>query len=841
MKAWSLPGLGIFLAAAVGCAGFFATDELPMDCRTLGCPAGEVCTWGGGRGGGKAYCEEFAPFLETKEAEAECHEDEACPEGQLCIAQAPAAPGICQPGCRVGEDGCAGSTFCIGPPNARPGELGECLTSDIPPCRVGDGSCNTGYVCTGISNNRFNMPGRCKKDTLGSPCNTDGDCSWGSVCETRGGQKTCVPGERLGAEVVATLRSFQLRQNGNLLVPVQVNAQEINLSPSFASEDAATPTEVRVVTQGPGAQQRLELKVGTVPACASTPALCEGEVCTWTCVLPASWAGAGEPRWVDFHLALGGAAKQAYVWRYLVAPLPEVVFEVVDGALLGGPLRVCATAPSVRVPPYSFQPQPVQLDIENMHAGAREIPLAWGPLERVSEARVCREAGLPPSLRAGQVHMAVRAQLRGAAGFASQSLRLSLVRMECSRNLGLVAELVKQPLVLANRRLVFGAGVHLYAFDTTLCASAFGPLQTGEVQGPMVALGNSGRVALALGHGGVPPRNTPRLALLNTAGALPTFVYENAARDCVPGSGGTAAASVFDTGLSLLTMGKTNGEDDADNHHVWRFSAPANSGAATRLLAYAAHESANSSVRCVGTSVATGYAFLVPTLQTADGTLVGIFGLSNAASFFKRGWGLNPSTWAWTSLLDRTSIANPDRRPPYWAAASGNDIWTKNALSRSPAAIGAGNRVYDVFHDAALGGLRLRHFPLEGASSVNTVVSEVVFGHAPVGSPLLGEPLEGEGAEVYVVTSNGGVFVLDAQTLEHLWSGLLGFAVSPAAQPVLTSNADGSGTLWVVGTRGEIRGLQVGSRGLSRMAKWAKAFKDNCNTSSQFIALQGCY
>jgi|GEM_PF-2427820 len=124
------------------------------------------------------------------------------------------------------------------------------------------------------------------------------------------------------------------------------------------------------------------------------------------------------------------------------------------------------------------------------------------------------------------------------------------------------------------------------------------------------------------------------------------------------------------------------------------------------------------------------------------------------------------------------------------------------------------------------------------------------FTEAPVGSPLLGQPREGAPPEVYLVTTAGTVlafgFPKEPSTaaeldlpFELLWKAKLHIRVSPEAQPVLAG-----GMLWVVGEGGQIRGVQVDSDGLNRKARWPKAFRDNCNTSSMLSsasALPGCF
>lgn len=540
---------------------------------------------------------------------------------------------------------------------------------------------------------------------------------------------------------------------------------------------------------------------------------------------------------VELRWSLGGTVAQEYIWRYLVAALPKVLFEARDGASFDSTLRVCATAQSTNVPPHSFQPRLTNLEVGKMHKGTREVSLEAGPAQRESATRMCREARLPSDLGPGRAKLEVSAQVKDITdnllGTESQHLEVSLVQMGCSRN---STGQATQPLVFANRRLAFGAAAGLYVFDADKCAAGLNHLPMGAVQGPMVALGSGGRLALALGSGGAPPRQTPRLALVTLADASPAFVYEDS-RDCTQSAISSTSKAVFDRGLSLLSIGNADGTDSTDNtDKKWRFAAPANEGTSTRLMAYAPHESAPA-LRCVTRPAPNS--FLAPTVQREDGNVVGVYGPSPNATFYQGAWPFNPSTPAFTAPTPST-ISGEDKRPPGLLAVAENTIWIKDASSKGPAAIDSSNRVYDVASDADA-KLRLRRFPL---GDVASLWGDALLSQAPVGSPLLGEPAPNNPAEVYVVTTDGGLFIFDADNLQLLWRGFLGFAISAAAQPVLTANADGSGTLWVVGERGEIRGIRVGNSGLNRRAQWPKAFRDNCNTSSRLSTpdtLPGCF
>jgi len=111
---------------------------------------------------------------------------------------------------------------------------------------------------------------------------------------------------------------------------------------------------------------------------------------------------------------------------------------------------------------------------------------------------------------------------------------------------------------------------------------------------------------------------------------------------------------------------------------------------------------------------------------------------------------------------------------------------------------------------------------------------------APVGSPILAKGREGSLPEVYVVDTEGNVYAFSSADLLLLWSLPLGIKINEKAQPLLVGD-----TLWVVGTRGQVRGVRVNASGLDREAHWPKHLKDNCNSSnvhsSAQTGLPGCF
>jgi len=413
-------------------------------------------------------------------------------------------------------------------------------------------------------------------------------------------------------------------------------------------------------------------------------------------------------------------------------------------------------------------------------------------------------------------------------------------RLECSHTLTSQST-VTEPLVVSGRRLVFGASTQLHVFDTATCRP-IGQMQTGRVQGPMVALGDSGRVAVAIGTGGLGYRNN-RLSLVNVAGGTPSFVYNiSDGRDCAQNSLQTLNNANFNQGLSLLTRGNASGTED------WAFAAPANNN--NRLVAYRPYRADH---RCV-TSDPVPHPFIVPIAQDLYSRVVGISRDSNPPNSVSIQWGGFPAnTGVWDAFTNPDTIAI--QNPTFMAIVDQNRMWVSDSSIGSPAAVDSEDLVYVVERventpgDYQLNSYHINIGPslvLTGAdrtlgpqSDPFTVPAPAGGGIDIVGSPLLGEPIPGNLAEVYVVTMDGQVLAFRADTLALLWREELNIHISRSAQPVLLGS-----TLWVVGEGGQIRGIRTNSRGLKRDADWPKAFRDNCNTSSRVepsANMPGCY
>jgi|GEM_PF-1511240 len=487
-------------------------------------------------------------------------------------------------------------------------------------------------------------------------------------------------------------------------------------------------------------------------------------------------------------------------------------------------VTACAQAKDIQGDMLSIQTKaPVAM------SGEDELDMAWEQAGKTDLASLCWSGVLPPEITNSRaLSFSMSAEARSKAGNLSVStIEGGIERMSCGTQVAqLSANAVRTPLAFANGSLVFGssggAGATplnnaLYFFDVWQCA-LIKSLHTGALQGPMVALGGTGEIALALGGGGPLGRNTPRLATVSTTTGQFT---SHVSFECVPGQANSASNATFEQGLSLMGIGETDMALGA-----WSFVAPANAGSDTVLMAYAPYRPGLATT-CLG-SPKLPHPFGVPLSQTADKTLLGIYG-SLDTGFFQREWRWNFESFAWTVGTPKAGIFNP----PFLAIVD-ESIWVNEVpANTSPAAIDAEGRAYAVV--AKDGEHRLQRFAT-GSSTPQT--SSIPLGSAPVGSPMLGDAFLSP-EKVYVVTTNGTVLAFEAESLKLLWRQSLGIRISSTAQPVL-----GPGTLWVVGKRGEVRGLHVDSLGLSTTAQWPKAFHDNCNTSSRQVTesnMQSCF
>jgi len=507
---------------------------------------------------------------------------------------------------------------------------------------------------------------------------------------------------------------------------------------------------------------------------------------------------------------------------------PTLRLEVASKALLGGTLKLCATLQCAAALPPELHPRLSSIHAGDLQRGSDTRSLTWRPAE-TGPLHMCLEAQLPLNLGSGEAQVtlsAIVAQPQGHPWTEAQNMPLSLTHVECLPELEVEGE-VTQPLAFVNGRLAFGAGNHLYVFEPSSCelGNNLQRLETGPVQGPMVVLGDTAHMAVATG---LAQDKIPQLSMVDVTTATPVFAQN--AGNC---TATTAATSIpvsmhFNQGLSLQSL-----EDNSTNT-PWRLAAPANNN-----LSLASEEQAclmaytpwgTDAQRCNCSSMLS-HSFLAPLAQRSNGHVVVVY--NTGSNFFRIGWAFDTSSNLFHYAGDTSSI---QQNPSFLAiadhASSADYVYT-GSPSQSAAVVDNQNQRYEVFQDTNNNYRQLRRVLIP--SPYTTTTSTYRIEEAPVGSPLLGEPPTSGPAEVYVVTSKGTVLAFHTDTLALLWEESLGFEVSQRAQPVLVPNAEGSGTLWVVGTQGEVRGLRVASRGLHRSAQWPKALRDNCNSSSRQV------
>jgi len=331
----------------------------------------------------------------------------------------------------------------------------------------------------------------------------------------------------------------------------------------------------------------------------------------------------------------------------------------------------------------------------------------------------------------------------------------------------------------------------------------------------------------------------------------------NPAMDCLTAQAPFTGSESFEFGPTLIQTG------NADGTGQWRFAVPANHNQHQnnhRLLAYSPNDN---SATCSLTPTATSYTgrpAISPLAWLSSAELSFVQKTQNLPSWFT--YALGRQKWensAWGAFTTSTIVAvNPPALDGVIGmAANQNNLWMS-------AAEGPGSRVrrhawtgtdngYPMLVDRASspvldegGNAYAAVRSLLPAGNTNYEVrlyasnitdrdafirtGPAIISTEPVGSPLLGEPaVSGATPEVYVVTTKGQVYAFRTDTLASVWTTPveLGIEVAKTAQPVLKNNR-----LWVVGTRGEVRGVPVNSKGLSLSAQWPKMHRDNCNSNS---------
>ncbi|MCL2314411.1 MAG: PQQ-like beta-propeller repeat protein [Proteobacteria bacterium] len=778
------------------------------------------------------------------------------------------------------------------------------------------------------------VSGKCKVgDDAGCPVDT---VCYGGEGAKPGVDGICTEGEfSSGLKLVGAVKGWRLSTEPvGEVVPLLWDKREIgkggvaleNAEAGWVGKKSAV-VEVEVVGLKSGELLRVWTGQGKEAVCEAQGAAEGSRAKRWACIFEEGWAGTGpEVETVEVRLKAGVEADE-HVRTYRVdvqAPLVDLVVSAGTSCsgdrpcpggqsckpLNGSAQGYCADATgatTVRVCAHVRDTQSGVQETDRKNPPFVSLNPTDEPLkikkwdyEEGGETAWCWLGSWPADedIHAYYFGMTIKARDKlgnefysGTYGDERASLFGNFERLSCSTQVeGLGFNAVKAPLVFSNGRLLFGTSVGagataennaLYVVDAEDC-SLSSSLHTGAIEGPMVALGGSGRVAIASGEGGPKRREGPRLSLIEAGEGKLEFAY-GGDWDCVPGMNGIHGGAAFDKGLSLVSVGEASGADGAT---VWRLAAPANSmeEKANRLVAYAPN--AIPLWRCItkvvdkndGEIEQSGDRFMLTPVQFANYDLVtthatGIDGwlFHDALTCLHWGqWDIPPSNAPTTSsniAVGKITYPNGEPDEPLWFSGAG----LKNSLLENPLfermLVDARQHTSSVVVDsrgwayvaastdysAPGSAYTMQRFSTSCSSNaeceqvcvgVNNKLSTAglcryssdhAFKETPVGSPLLGEPMGANRAEIYVVGVEGTVLALDAETLQPLWAQSLGIRVLPTAQPVLVANKHGSGTLWVVGASGEVRGIRVKSAGLSRAAAWPKAFHDNCNTGSAAV------
>jgi len=868
MKKWRPWGLVAFLSIGMACDNGGVTVKKPTP--EIECGPDEELVNGA--------CEQKPPV----ERQPECRvNDGSCGTNRICVGlddgmQAD-APGYCKEACVYGNSStCRSGWGCVGHPGIQVGELGICkenpvciqtrdcgedswvecnegLCVDKAECRIGDGkgTCEAqGKICVS-AHAGANEAGTCQTETLGEPCRKDydSDCVAKQICEANAaGNFVCQHGERdAHGNRVPALSEFEIRIDSKHVVPVRHDGAPVD-NPNAGWVGLGT-AELKIRARGVGANGGLAVEtvgggaLAVATACSLPVCDTDNLDCEWTCTLPAGWAvsGAASSTAVSVRIGLGPVQR----WIYNISSeLPALSVVAPKTALQGAELRVCVTASTTQVPLAE-----IQAEIKVLGSAGNVLPglnLAWtaGALTQGERCWTLPETEAS-KLGSGVLKLEVSAKAKNIAGnVATRSYGelLVLIGESCNENISVTQGSVVAPLAFSKGHLLFGARVsgneRLFFFDAATCKPAASNLHTGVVQGPMVVLGNTGHIALALGgatnqeYG--PAGSTQRLSLVDVA--TRAFVPNS---DCAQGTGGSAADAKFSKGLALVS---------SPGAAAWQLAAAANTETASVLMAYSP-AAANLADRCIGTAVGAPIA-LTPVQNDLLGTVIAHGSNLSAWSFDGAAWTKEP----WTVTVSTAGLlgialneadslwlsANTTPRLQLWksgeAEAARLGLEPNNAGVSPAAAIDNQSRAYLVGYYSfppPQGGsaYRLHRLSAEGAIEASFEFPQGTGNVA--GSPLLGQPLSGNAdAEVYVVSTSGKVFAFKANDLSKLWEIDLGVGVSSSAQPLLVSEADGGGSLWVVGANGQVRSIRVASQGLSHTAPWPKAFRDNCNTSS---------
>lgn len=746
--------------------------------------------------------------------------------------------------------------------------------------------------------------GTCKTGSLG-------DCPQGTVCYALGSTEAGMAGECVVGELDAegrlkvTVKSWKLFREGEEVVPLRFDENDVEWALGAGDNPAADwlgngVAELRLWAMGSvEAERRLEVVAqGVAHPCKHVPGKCWTANCEWACTLPEGWAGPGPETEVVVKVGEQGLTRKRS-YRVSAAP-PKVSLRTnasTEPFRVGDTLELCVAQESdLLVPITSWGTEGLKL-----FWGTLEIPVKWEEAGGAAPNGRCWRTVFP--LTTTQLGEVGESEIRLEGSFKvaniarntfhiSEDIKLRLTRIVCKTGVVIDLDYVTQPLAFSSGRLIFASSGWPAAVDMVdnslffyneRCEVVADELFIGSTNGPMVVLGNTGHIAIAIRGGGPRRIGNSHLTIVDTTRRPVDFYYADDERDCggvtshyFGGNNECLAAAVnppvtFRQGLMLARIGDgplNPATDTATPPSGWRFAATGNPGAVgdSRMLSFSPDQR-SPCARCGLTALndMQGPIFLTPIqVGNAQTSFVAVRLRQRSGPTATAPPVESVGCWNFDTIGRWNSAAflQPPRytlNPPHaleeptGLAAAGRDIWLSGAsssgptlqrwdsllnaplvnvqtgLATSPAAIDAEGRPHVVVQVAS--GYQLRRFRARAGENEPPDKWEPLPAgiSSPVGSPILGEPVDGSTpAEIYVITTDGSVLAFDADTLKHLWTQRLGLSISPTAQPLLVGN-----TLWVLGTQGQMLGLRVASRGLNRKAAWPKAFRDNCNTSAQ--------
>ena len=745
---------------------------------------------------------------------------ESCPQGEACWPTEDGR-GKCLPdnSCTL-DDGkeCKPNEICWPTQHTPPG-LGTCLPDNS--CTLDEGKeCKPGHVC---------------QDTPHAPPGV-------GTCETEEVSPTPV------------LVRWGLWQWGEELIPLSEEGEVEN-----AGWAGPGPAQLKVVTEGPGSNEGLQVWAGALTAdCQEAQQVKTLERYLWSCAFDEGFANEGPT--VVVHVQLGNHAPQSKTYP-VETQAPEVVVSWKGSGLLGSTVTVCAEAKNRQgAPTHEVLLGDIDLDTD-------ETTLVWEEDEENTATRKCKNARLPENIRTpASLNVRVDVTATDVARNTSTTHATgswTLTRIAAHKSTGVFGAVM--PLAWTNEHVVVGTSdqTHgrVYFYDSqTLENSAL--VDTGPLTGLSV-LGNSGRVAIANNH---------QLSLLDMG------TPSQSVHACTSDSISTEA--YFAHGLAVFSIGDAEtGEGD------WSFATPVNEGTQKRLLAYFPNEKSPDD-SCKPSSALPGK-IIAPLVGMDDPFEVMVISenpefdpfdtQSEAPSAHVRIREYNNATSSWEETLASTgafhisivelinavasyvsspNISEASHGWHFWISAaweneltskSGTNLMRGKMKDATTAMIGGANESLSALALDAEGFAYAVVKPMDNDYELHRYEANAKTGDShlskaklaqtpPVGSPILGQPIAGNAAnaEVYVVTTDGTVYAFNIHTMALQWTQTLlnaneqPITIAATAQPVLNGNR-----LWVVSTDGELYSVVVNSDGLNKTAQWPTLHRDNCNSNSR--------